>query len=78
VYPGSFSENDRTTYISSVGDIIDLDAVLVTASGNIIVSPRSHLTCDSDIDAPYDRNDRPNRLVSGLQPTQHCLQINFP
>ena len=32
-------EEDRTTYIASVGEVIDLDVVLVTASGNIDVSP---------------------------------------
>jgi len=44
VYPARFTDNDKTAYISSVGDIIDLDVVLVTASGNINVSPRFHPT----------------------------------
>jgi len=76
VYSARFTDNDRTAYISSVGDIIDLDVVLVTASGNIDVSPRFHPTSESDWDA--DRNDSPMRLVSGLRPTQHCSQIGSP
>ena len=48
VYPDRLTDNDRTAYISSVGDIIDLDVVLVTASGNINVSLRFHPTSDSD------------------------------
>ena len=51
VFPDRFTDNDRTTYISSVGDMIDLDVVLVTASGNINVSPCFHPTCDSDIES---------------------------
>ena len=40
VYPSELSENDRTTYIAAMGEVIDLDTVVVTASGNINVSPR--------------------------------------
>jgi len=33
------TENDRTTYATSMGDVIDFDAVLVTSSANLTVSP---------------------------------------
>ena len=34
-----FSENDRETYVASIRELIELDAVLVVSSGNIRVSP---------------------------------------
>jgi len=36
--PG-ITENDRTMFIAAMRDVIALDAVLVTSSGNINVSP---------------------------------------
>jgi len=54
----------RTT---GVREVIDLDVVVVTSSGNIDVSPcflRPTVTDPEII--------RMHRLVSPLQPTQHC------
>ena len=41
VDPNAFgvTEDDKNTYIAGVRDVIDLDAVLVTSSANITVSP---------------------------------------
>ena len=39
VDPDGMTENDRATFIESVGDLVDLDAVLVVASSNRNVSP---------------------------------------
>ena len=39
VDPNGMTENDRTTFIEGVRDVIELDAVLVAASGNTNVSP---------------------------------------
>ena len=64
---GGFTEADRTTYIESLREVIDLDVVVVTSSGNIDVSPcflRPTVTDPEII--------RMHRLVSPLQPTQHC------
>ena len=33
------TENDRTTYATSMGDVINFDAVLIASSANITVSP---------------------------------------
>ena len=38
VGPNRMTENDRTTFIEGMRNLIDLDAVLVVASGNIHVS----------------------------------------
>ena len=40
VNPRLISENDLNTYIDGIRELISLDAVLVTASANIDVSPR--------------------------------------
>ena len=39
VFPDTMTENDRTTYIAAMTDVIEFDAVVVAASGNISVSP---------------------------------------
>jgi len=65
---GGFTEADRTTYIESLREVIDLDVVVVTSSGNIDVSP-CFLRPATVIDAEIIRM---HRLVSPLQPTQHC------
>ena len=49
------TENDRNTFIAGIKDVIDLDAVLVTSSGNINVSP-CFLLLATVVDT-YDRND---------------------
>jgi len=36
------TEDDKATFTASLGDLVDLDAVLVTSSGNINVSPSSN------------------------------------
>jgi len=39
VKPHLISENDGNAYINGIRELIDLDAVLVTVSGNIDVGP---------------------------------------
>ena len=39
VVAGLLTEEDKTTYTASLREVIELDAVVVTASGNIDVSP---------------------------------------
>jgi len=39
VYTDRLTEDDRITYAACVRDMIDLDAVVVVASGNVGVSP---------------------------------------
>ena len=48
--PARLSDWDKTAFMEAVEDVIDADAVLVVASGNIDVSPclKISLTRDSD------------------------------
>jgi hypothetical protein len=39
IHIAGFSISDQNTYIAGVRELIDLDTVLVVASGNISVSP---------------------------------------
>jgi hypothetical protein len=50
VNPDRLSDWDRTAYMEAVEDVMEVDAVLVAASGNIDVSPclKIPLTRDSD------------------------------
>jgi len=68
------TENDRATFTASVGDLVDLDAVLVVSSGNINVSHSSEPTM---IDNKIEMISL-DILGLLLQPTQHCFQANSP
>ena len=48
VDPGEISEYDRIAYSEGVEDLIELDAVLVVASGNIDVSSSFKVPPTSD------------------------------
>ncbi len=50
VNPDGLSEWDRTAYMEGVEDVMEVDAVLVAASGNIDVSPRLKTPSTSDSD----------------------------
>jgi hypothetical protein len=51
-YITGFSKSDQDTYIAGIRELIDLDAVLVVASGNIVVSP-CFLQSTTVIDTSY-------------------------
>ena len=74
VDPDGLTANDRDTFIESVGDLIDLDAVPVVASSNRDVSP-----CFFQLAKAYTiEMIRRIHLVMALRPTQHYLEVNFP
>ena len=52
VYPDGMTEDDKTTYIAGLRDVMDLDVVVVAASGNISVSS-CFLRPATMIDASY-------------------------
>jgi hypothetical protein len=68
------TENDRATFIESIGDLIDLDAVPVVASSNRNVSP-FFLRLAKVHTIEMIRNVI---LVMPSKPTQHYLEVNSP
>jgi len=47
-YPAAMTEDDKATYIISIGEVIALDAVVIASSGNITVSHCFPPTSNSD------------------------------
>ena len=79
VRPDMLTEDDRATYTEGIRDVIDLDAVVVAAAGNINVMS---ILISSDQDAErLIHTIEINRLTiraSRLHNIQHCLGVNCP
>ena len=52
VYANTLSQDEKVTYTACARDLIDLDVVVVVASGNVAVSP-SFLLPATVIDRPF-------------------------
>jgi len=80
VRPNMLTENDRTTYIQGIRDMIGLDAVVIAASGNINVMSIL-ISSDQDAERLILHTIEIIRLTiraSRLYNIQHCLGVNCP